>query len=133
MLSNFRWYRRWKGGVWWLVESNKAVKWINVCPNLSEHDVRNREDYTQKFAGNLSTNEFWQSVINVSVNGWWKESHNLGSYTRAASIMRGAGIEEGLIVEILRQLYLASVMEQASLYNHSNWTVNELREWELID
>ncbi|MEW6496902.1 MAG: hypothetical protein AB1589_30930, partial [Cyanobacteriota bacterium] len=98
-LSSNKWYRQWKGGLWWLIiDSTSDRVWVN---QLSDLAVLDTEDYTRKNYKNLPDPEFYQAIANIPRNGQWKDDLNLSKYLKAARILRQRGLEDSLIIEML--------------------------------
>lgn len=131
LLSRFRWWRRFKGGIWWYVElpaMGESHRWVNTEPQCNEA-VYHYENFTKLWTfGVLSEREFLQQVVNISRNGMWKDDLNLGKYIYFARTLRDLGIDDGTIIRSLTSLYSAACMETTSGLESRDFSWEELQE-----
>ncbi len=115
MLSQYKWYRQFKGGIWWLVETSPDYvpisKWTNVFPG-EVRGIRDTEDYSCKLQNVFPETEFYEKIVNIARNGGWKDDLNLSKYLHIARKLRQRGIEDTLIIGFLTDLYKASWLER---------------------
>jgi hypothetical protein len=132
MLANFKWWRKFKGGLWWHVRlrntCDEPTYWINTKPGDKEESFW-FEDYTTKTIRNVEEDFiFWQSVINVAHNGGWKEKANLVVVAIRAKQLREAGVPDQIIIGTLCTLFYASKQElESPKEEFQSTTVEELK------
>lgn len=117
LFSRFKWWRQWKGGIWWLIYlpavTEVGASWLNRAPEENER-VYDYENYTTANSRVLGEREFYARVINVARNGQWKDDLNLSKYIHASKQLRLTGLDDVTIFTILDNLYWAAAREATS-------------------
>lgn len=117
LFSRFQWYRKWRGGKWWLIRPSALFEityiWCNTSPELHEI-VIDSEDYTCARVSVLPDCEFYALVANIPGNGQWKYEQNLLNFINCARKLRTRGLEDKLIVDLLSIIRQATIRENVS-------------------
>ncbi len=112
LFARYKWWRKWKGGVWWGIDipAVGGLIWVNKRPVNGER-ICTQEDYTGENTNTLSERELCFCVCTISVNGQWKDEMNLAKFIQCAKLMQDTGINSSLIIEHLDELYRAAQRE----------------------
>jgi hypothetical protein len=98
MLANFKWWRKFKGGMWWHVRLknmwDEPTFWINTKP-VSREESFWFEDYTNVTVRNSNEdNTFYQSIVNLE----WRDKTNLISIAIRAKQLKELGVPDEIII-----------------------------------
>lgn len=105
MLANFKWWRKFKGGLWWHVRLknmwDEPTYWINEKPDGREESFW-FEDYTNTtLRSNKDDHIFYDKVMNAIANGKWRDKANLIAVAIRAKQLREIGVPDDIIIGTL--------------------------------
>jgi hypothetical protein len=132
MLADFKWWRKFKGGVWWKVRLknrwDEPDYWKNTKPFVDEECLW-FEDYTNTVGSAVSdkdTYNFCQGIINTASNGEWKQEANLICVGIRAVQLRELGIPDSVIFRTLMTIMYVAKQEALSSEEYRSMEVKEL-------
>lgn len=132
-LSQYRWWRRFKGGIWWKVDYRacpEASGWDNVELLDANHYVIDYENYTKREGVRTfpEEGEFLQQIKNIARNGQWKDRLHLMRYLKMAIMLRELVVDDRLIITKLTELYVSAFIECNANLTPYDYDAEEIKE-----
>ncbi len=131
LFSRFKFWRQFKGGIWWQVtvasfNDNSIVNWQNFEP-VDGDKVYGYENYTKHCpVVILIEREFLNQIKNIARNGEWKDGNNLKKFVVFARTLHELGMDKRTIVDNLADLYWTIKSETTSGLLPRDFTCEEL-------
>jgi hypothetical protein len=116
LLSGFKWWRKFKGGIWWVIDipTVGGTLWVNKQPETCDR-CWIQEDYTRANNSPASDRDLYLAVRNIANNGQWRFTHNLDKFLFCAKVMRDSNIASAVIIKRLTDVYSAAQREKVEL------------------